>query len=75
MQCCLHFSMMRPEIVGEKMEPERFYDAVNYVLSLQVRSEQFIFATLSFACIVIKFYTFDQKEKKINLRTSIAYMK
>ncbi|KAL9459827.1 hypothetical protein AB3S75_003102 [Citrus x aurantiifolia] len=33
--CCLNFSMMRPEIVGEKMEPERFYDAVNYVLSLQ----------------------------------------
>lgn len=53
--------MMRPEIVGEKMEPERFYDAVNYILSLQVRSEQFIFATLSFACIVIKFYTFEKK--------------
>ncbi|GAY67623.1 hypothetical protein CUMW_258050 [Citrus unshiu] len=33
--CCLHFSMMPPEIVGEKMEPERFYDAVNYILSMQ----------------------------------------
>ncbi|KAH9667986.1 Camelliol C synthase [Citrus sinensis] len=33
--CCLHFSMMPSEIVGEKMEPERFYDAVNYILSMQ----------------------------------------
>lgn len=27
---------MPPEIVGEKMEPERLYDAVNFLLSLQV---------------------------------------
>ncbi|KDO44455.1 hypothetical protein CISIN_1g035428mg [Citrus sinensis] len=27
--------MMPSEIVGEKMEPERFYDAVNYILSMQ----------------------------------------
>jgi hypothetical protein len=36
-QCCLLFSVMPPEIVGEKMEPERFYDSVNVLLSLQVR--------------------------------------
>ena len=29
--------MMPPEIVGEQMEPERFYDSVNVLLSLQVR--------------------------------------
>ena len=29
--------MMPPEIVGEKLEPERLYDAVNILLSLQVR--------------------------------------
>ncbi|KAM3749756.1 hypothetical protein ACB098_05G211500 [Castanea mollissima] len=28
-QCCLLFSMMPPEIVGEQMEPERLYDSVN----------------------------------------------
>ncbi|GAU13079.1 hypothetical protein TSUD_173790 [Trifolium subterraneum] len=34
-QCCLLLSMLPPEIVGEKMEPERLYDSVNLVLSLQ----------------------------------------
>ena len=29
--------MMPPELVGEKMEPEKLYDAVNVILSLQVR--------------------------------------
>lgn len=29
--------MMPPEIVGEKMEPERLCDSVNVLLSLQVR--------------------------------------
>ncbi|KAH9667968.1 Amyrin synthase LUP2 [Citrus sinensis] len=33
--CCLHFSLMQPEIVGEKMEPERFYDAINCILPMQ----------------------------------------
>ena len=28
--------MMPPEIVGEKMEPEQLYDAVNVLISLQV---------------------------------------
>lgn len=28
--------MMPPEIVGQKMEPEKLYDAVNVILSLQV---------------------------------------
>lgn len=31
--------MMPPEIVGEKMEPEKLYDAVNVILSLQVINE------------------------------------
>ncbi|KAG7995002.1 hypothetical protein I3843_01G086500, partial [Carya illinoinensis] len=38
LKCCLLFSMMPPEIVGEKMEPERFYDAVNVILSLQTKN-------------------------------------
>ncbi|KAH9716426.1 Camelliol C synthase [Citrus sinensis] len=33
--CCLYFSMLPAEIVGEKMEPERYYDAVNCILSMQ----------------------------------------
>ncbi|XP_039163695.1 beta-amyrin synthase isoform X2 [Eucalyptus grandis] len=36
LKCCLLFSMMPPEIVGEKMKPERLYDAVNILLSLQL---------------------------------------
>nr|QHT64456.1 2,3-oxidosqualene cyclase 3 [Tripterygium wilfordii] len=35
MKCCLILSMMAPEVVGEKMEPEKLYDAVNVLLSLQ----------------------------------------
>ncbi|KAG6730659.1 hypothetical protein I3842_01G091500 [Carya illinoinensis] len=35
LKCCLLFSMMPPEIVGEKMEPQQFYDSVNVLLSLQ----------------------------------------
>ncbi|XP_062110953.1 beta-amyrin synthase-like [Humulus lupulus] len=38
LKCCLLFSMMPPEIVGEKMKPERFYDAVNVLLSLQSKN-------------------------------------
>ena len=40
-QCCLHLSTMPPEIVGEKMEPERFYDAANFMLSIQVRKQRY----------------------------------
>ncbi|GAY36874.1 hypothetical protein CUMW_280080 [Citrus unshiu] len=35
LKCCLLLSMMPTEIVGEKMEPERLYDSVNLLLSLQ----------------------------------------
>nr|AAM23264.1 beta-amyrin synthase [Glycine max] len=35
LKCCLLLSMLPPEIVGEKMEPERLYDSVNVLLSLQ----------------------------------------
>lgn len=35
LKCCLLLSMMPTEIVGEKMEPERLYDSVNILLSLQ----------------------------------------
>ncbi|KAJ4725479.1 Terpene cyclase/mutase family member [Melia azedarach] len=38
LKCCLLFSMMPPEIVGEKMEPERLYDSVNILLSLQSKN-------------------------------------
>ncbi|KAL0012018.1 hypothetical protein SO802_007126 [Lithocarpus litseifolius] len=36
LKCCLLFSMMPPEVVGEKMEPEWLFDAVNILLSLQL---------------------------------------
>lgn len=36
-QCCLLFSMMPPQIVGDKMEAQSLYDSVNILLSLQVR--------------------------------------
>uniref|UniRef100_A0A7N0TBU7 Terpene cyclase/mutase family member n=1 Tax=Kalanchoe fedtschenkoi TaxID=63787 RepID=A0A7N0TBU7_KALFE len=35
LKSCLLLSMMPPEIVGERMEPQKFYDAVNVILSLQ----------------------------------------
>ncbi|XP_059446573.1 beta-amyrin synthase-like isoform X1 [Corylus avellana] len=38
LKCCMLLSMMPPEIVGEKMEPERFYDSVNFILSLQSKN-------------------------------------
>ncbi|CAA0838927.1 Camelliol C synthase [Striga hermonthica] len=38
LKCCLLFSMMPPEIVGEKMEPEGLYDAINIILSLQSKN-------------------------------------
>ncbi|KHG20397.1 Lupeol synthase [Gossypium arboreum] len=40
-QCCLYFSMMAPEIVGEKMEREHVYAAVNVLLSLQSKNGGF----------------------------------
>uniref|UniRef100_A0A7N0TAK0 Terpene cyclase/mutase family member n=1 Tax=Kalanchoe fedtschenkoi TaxID=63787 RepID=A0A7N0TAK0_KALFE len=38
LKCCLLFSLMPPELVGEKMEPERLYDSVNLLLSLQSKN-------------------------------------
>ncbi|XP_050231955.1 lupeol synthase-like isoform X2 [Mercurialis annua] len=35
LKCCLLLSMMPSEIIGEKMEPEKMYDAVNIIFSLQ----------------------------------------
>ncbi|KAK3219006.1 hypothetical protein Dsin_012976 [Dipteronia sinensis] len=35
LKCCLQLSMLPPEIVGDKMGPERLYEAVNFILSLQ----------------------------------------
>ncbi|KAE8710897.1 Beta-amyrin synthase [Hibiscus syriacus] len=37
-KCCLLMSMLPPEIVGEKMEPQQLYDAVNVILSLQSKN-------------------------------------
>ncbi|KDP20173.1 hypothetical protein JCGZ_00011 [Jatropha curcas] len=37
LKCCLLFSMMPSEIVGEKMDAIKLYDSVNVLLSLQVR--------------------------------------
>ena len=36
-QVALLFSQMSQDLVGKKMETDRFYDAVNVILSLQVR--------------------------------------
>ncbi|XP_052885391.1 beta-amyrin synthase-like [Gossypium arboreum] len=38
LKCCVSFAMMAPEMVGEKMEEEQFYDAVNILLSLQSKN-------------------------------------
>ncbi|KAL6144348.1 hypothetical protein ACLB2K_055042 [Fragaria x ananassa] len=38
LKCCLLLSMMPSETVGEKMEPERLYDSVNVLLSLQSKN-------------------------------------
>ncbi|KAL4565299.1 hypothetical protein LXL04_029387 [Taraxacum kok-saghyz] len=38
LKCCLLFSTMPPEIVGEKMKPEQLNDAVNVILSLQSKN-------------------------------------
>ncbi|XP_031402856.1 beta-amyrin synthase-like [Punica granatum] len=38
LKCCLLFSLMPRKIVGEKMEPERLYDTVNIILSLQSKN-------------------------------------
>ncbi|KAK7331841.1 hypothetical protein VNO80_28582 [Phaseolus coccineus] len=35
LKCCLLLSVLPEEIVGEKMEPEKLYDSVNLILSLQ----------------------------------------
>lgn len=36
-QCALLFSQMPTQLVGEKLDVERLYDAVNVILSLQVK--------------------------------------
>nr|XP_010313621.1 delta-amyrin synthase isoform X1 [Solanum lycopersicum]XP_010313622.1 delta-amyrin synthase isoform X1 [Solanum lycopersicum] len=38
LKCCLLFSTMPPEIVGEAMDPVRLYDSVNVILSLQSKN-------------------------------------
>ncbi|KAK8575852.1 hypothetical protein V6N12_063505 [Hibiscus sabdariffa] len=40
LKCCLYFSRMAPEMVGEKMETEHIFDAVHMILSLQLGSQQ-----------------------------------
>ncbi|XVF27025.1 hypothetical protein REPUB_Repub14bG0071000 [Reevesia pubescens] len=37
-KCCLYFAMMPPELVGEKMEPQQFYDSVNVILFLSLQA-------------------------------------
>lgn len=39
LQAALLLSQMSPDLVGEKMETECFYNAVNVILSLQVRKK------------------------------------
>ncbi|OMO57913.1 Prenyltransferase/squalene oxidase [Corchorus olitorius] len=41
LKCALLYSQMPDDLVGEKMETERFYDAVNVILSLQSKNGGF----------------------------------
>ncbi|KAL1223822.1 Seco-amyrin synthase [Cardamine amara subsp. amara] len=38
LECCLIFESMPSEIIGEKMNVERLYDSVNFLLSLQSKN-------------------------------------
>ncbi|EXC33648.1 hypothetical protein L484_013845 [Morus notabilis] len=38
LKCCLMFSMMSPDIVGEPMDAENMYDSINIILSLQSKN-------------------------------------
>ncbi|KAJ7982156.1 Terpene cyclase/mutase family member [Quillaja saponaria] len=38
LKCCLLLSMLPPEVVGEKMEPQKLFDSVNILLSLQSKN-------------------------------------
>nr|BAB83089.1 putative oxidosqualene cyclase [Betula platyphylla] len=38
LKCCLLLSMLPSEIAGEEMDPERLYDAVHIILSLQSKN-------------------------------------
>ncbi|MBA0867560.1 hypothetical protein Goshw_001243 [Gossypium schwendimanii] len=38
LKCCVKFALMAPEMVGNKMEDEQFFDAVNVLLSLQSKN-------------------------------------
>ncbi|KAB8692523.1 hypothetical protein FH972_026345 [Carpinus fangiana] len=38
LKCCMLLSEKPPEIVGDKMEPEQFYDSINVILSLQSKN-------------------------------------
>jgi len=53
LQCCLLFSTMPPEIVGEKMEPQKLFDSVNILLSLQVRISCIQMVTFVYLKLVI----------------------
>ncbi|CBI20813.3 unnamed protein product, partial [Vitis vinifera] len=37
LKCCLLLPLLPPEIVGQQLQPQRLYDAVNILLSFQVR--------------------------------------
>lgn len=40
LKVALLYSQMSPDLIGEKIETERLYDAVNVLLSLQVRLQK-----------------------------------
>ena len=78
-QVALLFSQMPQDLVGEKMETDRFYDAVNVILSLQVRIQHcqiFFFwwkkFTLSTNCVLyyplhlFNFLWFNDSEMHLN---------
>uniref|UniRef100_F6H2W2 Uncharacterized protein n=1 Tax=Vitis vinifera TaxID=29760 RepID=F6H2W2_VITVI len=38
LKCCLLLPLLPPEIVGQQLQPQRLYDAVNILLSFQFSS-------------------------------------
>ncbi|KAK7829481.1 beta-amyrin synthase [Quercus suber] len=73
LKCGLLFSMMPPEIVGEKMEPERLFDAVNILLSLQdiVTEHEYVECTASTIQAFVLFKKLHPKHRKREIDSSI----
>ncbi|KAJ4844792.1 hypothetical protein Tsubulata_050716, partial [Turnera subulata] len=64
LKCCLLFSMMPPEVIGdEKMEPERLFDSVNILLSLQREYPECTSSVIQALVLFKKLYPDHRKEE------------